>query len=292
MPKQNPIRKTNYLFTLNNYTDEELSHLNNWDGILSTEIKYIIFGKEVGAQGTPHLQGYVEFRGRKTLASAKAFLGTNRIHLDLRDEKQMSQQNCIEYCKKDGDWVEFGQCARQGNRSDLQGAIESLRNVGLESTAEQYPGVFVRYGRGLRDLQFTVINRAVQRQLRPVHVTVYYGPPGTGKTHRAFVENATDCFILRRGNSGVWFDGYDQQKVLIIDDFKGWIPFQQLLNLLDKYPMCCEIKGGMVWAHWTKVIITSNHHPDEWYDYERNMLCKAALMRRLNEIVLMELRYV
>ncbi len=46
-------------FTLNNYTDAMVSSIVP---IFKTECKYAIVGKEVGECGTPHLQGYVEFK--------------------------------------------------------------------------------------------------------------------------------------------------------------------------------------------------------------------------------------
>jgi hypothetical protein len=92
-----------WCFTLNNYTPEEekaLISLGNDDtGCLS----YLIYGREKGSNGTPHLQGYVEFRSRTRLASAKNKLGIQRIHLERR--LGTAAQAAV-YCKKDGDYFE------------------------------------------------------------------------------------------------------------------------------------------------------------------------------------------
>jgi len=42
-------RSRNFVFTLNNYTTEEVELVKEWD------CKYLIFGKEIGESGTPHL---------------------------------------------------------------------------------------------------------------------------------------------------------------------------------------------------------------------------------------------
>ena len=48
-------RYRNLVFTVNNYTEADFNRL------LSHEhFKYVIIGKEVGENGTPHLQGYAE----------------------------------------------------------------------------------------------------------------------------------------------------------------------------------------------------------------------------------------
>lgn len=64
----------------------------------------------------------------------------------------------------------------------------------------------------------------------------------------------------------MWFDGYQGQHTLILDDFSGdYCAFRYLLRLLDKYKLKVEIKGGFAWAVWTTVVITSNIHPVGWY---------------------------
>jgi len=47
----------NFVFTLNNYSEEEHETLLKCDSF-----KYIIIGREIGDSGTPHLQGYAELK--------------------------------------------------------------------------------------------------------------------------------------------------------------------------------------------------------------------------------------
>lgn len=86
------------------------------------------------------------------------------------------------------------------------------------------------------------------------------------------------------GGHLVWWDGYEGQQLLILDDFTGWIPMTQLLNVLDGYPMTLNVKNGRSMAAWTEVIITSNLHPKAWYRDEVMAMHDGgkALFRRIN----------
>ena len=72
------------------------------------------------------------------------------------------------------------------------------------------------------------------------------------------------------------FNGYDGQKILLLDDFKGDIDLTRLYRLLDRWPYRCNVKNGYKYAQWTKIYITSNSTPDKWYS-----TYTPALKRRL-----------
>ena len=106
-------------FTLNNYTDEDVARLSE----PITDVDYIIFGREVGDSGTPHLQGTVCFSVRKRLNQLIALLG--QVHFSLT--RQLNES--IEYCKKDGNYSEFGvrpqtETNRRRRRSDNENGDE------------------------------------------------------------------------------------------------------------------------------------------------------------------------
>lgn len=93
-PTVNPAVK--WCFTLNNYTDLEYVTIKKLCSILC---RLAIIGKEVGEGGTPHLQGYIEF---KTKARPKSkFKFTDKIHWEKA--KGTMKEN-YDYCSKDGDF--------------------------------------------------------------------------------------------------------------------------------------------------------------------------------------------
>ena len=111
MPSSSSQTK-NWCFTFNNYTDadcERFALLPNF------QIKYLIYGKETGESGTPHLQGFVHFKARKRMSGVKSALGSSTIHV----EPARNVAKAVEYCKKDGDWFEFGDNLRRSRRTIL-----------------------------------------------------------------------------------------------------------------------------------------------------------------------------
>ena len=106
-------QSTVWVFTLNNYTDDDQERIRST--VIQGVVRYVIFGRETGASGTPHLQGFVQFLSRKRLRSAKEVLGA-RCHL----QPARSVDHAINYCKKDGDWEEHGNLVRHGQRCDFE----------------------------------------------------------------------------------------------------------------------------------------------------------------------------
>lgn len=157
-----------------------------------------------------------------------------------------------------------------------QSVVDGAR---LEDIASDHPGSWVRYSRGIRDLRFTLSAKAARAGFRKLVVSVKYGTAGAGKTRSVYdADGYESVFKLDRSPTGVWFDGYEGESTLLIDDFYGWIPYSMLLNILDGYPLRLPIKGGSSWACWTKVYFTCNDPPATWYKVGMT----GALARRIN----------
>lgn len=95
----------NWSFTFNNYTADTESFFAQSD-----LFSYVIYGREVGAQGTRHLQGYFQLVTKKRLEYLVKRL-PHGIHLEV--SRGTAQQN-ITYCSKDGDVVTRGEPTHVG----------------------------------------------------------------------------------------------------------------------------------------------------------------------------------
>lgn len=93
-----PKEVKKYCFTYNNYTVENIDKLTNTLNALGNWV----FGYEVGEKGTPHLQGYLNLKGKKSLSSLINIIGIKEIHFEA--VKGSEKQN-IEYCTKEANYV-------------------------------------------------------------------------------------------------------------------------------------------------------------------------------------------
>lgn len=91
-PKRQVSPAIRWCFTLNNYTESDISSIVP---ILQDKCRLGIFGKEVGDSGTPHLQGYLEFKSKSRPMSV--FKSISKIHWEKA--KGNKEQN-IDYCSK------------------------------------------------------------------------------------------------------------------------------------------------------------------------------------------------
>lgn len=254
-----------FCFTMNNYDEVGVAHVRNV--LSSPEVRYAIFGREVGESGTPHLQGYLAFLKVKRLnAVIRALPGCH-----VEKAKGNEQQN-FEYCSKDGDYEEFGRRSEQGKRTDLSAAIESLKEGGMKRVIEEHTETFTKYYRGLEALEYRLNNTPYEHpECRGIWV---YGPPGTGKSH-SVREKYPEAYIKQQNK---WWDGYAQEKVIILDDLDTAALGHHLKIWADKYACSGEFKGGTVHLRHQVFIVTSNYTPEQlWPD---DQVMAAAIRRR------------
>lgn len=274
-----------YCFTYNNYVDDLLEQLKNW---LMNNCKYACLQKEIAPDtGTPHVQGYLNLVKKlrtQTLQNSFQHMG---IHLHLEYAKGNARQN-RDYCSKPGgtDFWEHGSVGEQGKRSDLSDvAAKVLGKRSIAEVAVEHPETYIRYHRGIKALAFEVNGPPDSRQ---VEVTLYFGDAGTGKSWKAESLSKlydTDYHSVKQPDSSrpLYWDTYKGQKVIIIDEFKGWISPTRLNGFLDHYKLELDCRNATQWARWEHVFIISNYEPEQWWS-ENVIWNRQSLFRRLTHI--------
>lgn len=254
-------------FTLNNWTEEEYK-------ILTEEIewKYLIIGKERGSEGTPHLQGAGELVTRRRLTTLSKII--RRVHWE---PMKSTMENASNYCKKEGDFVEFGTMPITNSAkittdtvrtSLLDGA--NIRNLVDDGTPLS----------GLKYANFWLTYKEKSRREKPTVIWLW-GASGTGKSRMAQEMAGNDDYWK---DNTKWWDGYDGQKAVVLDDFRAHqMKFTYLLKLLDRYPMRVEIKGGYRQMTSPLIIVTSIVHPENSYQKDEEPM--KQLIRRIDQII-------
>jgi len=256
-------KSSTWCFTLNNYFE--------WlDPSLWPLVTYCVYQEEVSASGTEHLQGYIQFSSRRTLATVRSLDGLDGAHFEVA---RGSAQSNLDYCTKEDTRVGgpyfFGaiNLKGQGNRTDLA-ALKDAVDDGA-SKRELYESHFETFSR----CEKFVINykrfRSVKRDWL-MTVFLFVGTPGTGKTRTA-VELASMLgeyyMVPATKGSGLYWDDYDGQTSIILDEMDGNRCTPTFLNsLCDRYPFEVPVHGSAGHQFCSKFIfICSNYMPKYWW---------------------------
>jgi Putative viral replication protein/RNA helicase len=246
-------RVRRFCFTLNNYQPNDLG-----DMIQNLEYVYIVVGLETTTNGVPHYQGYVELESPTYFESIKKVMP--RAHIEPCKGNQ--RQN-IDYCKKSGNFKEFGTPRQQGRRNDLRDlSMICERQRSLRAIVEDE-------ALSVQALKAVLTLIVGPQRMWYTEVRWFYGPSGTGKTRDAMQQFSSDPYNLYFKSSGTktWWQGYDGQPNVIIDDIRPEdFSFQYLLGLFDRYPFTVECKGGSRQFLAEKIIVTCPWSPKQFLD--------------------------
>ncbi|UPW41515.1 replication associated protein [Myodefec virus RodL3_773] len=253
-----------------------------WIKEKAEKCKFIVGQLEMGHETEhQHLQFYVQLSRSQRLNWLKRNI-SEEAHWEAA---KGTAKQCYDYCTKEdtrvaGPW-QVGEWATQGQTRGLSQAVECINSGGtLRDVAEQFPEVYIRHARGLKDWVHTVGNKG-PRQIGEdgPEVWVFWGRSGTGKSRRARDDWPEAYWKL---NNARWWDGYAGHETVIFDDFKGSsLTLHDFQRIIDRYPIDVEVKGGTTPLSATRYVFTSNKHPADWYSAEADP--EGTVMRRVNE---------
>lgn len=153
------------------------------------------------------------------------------------------------------------------------------------SIAFDYPDTYIRYSRGIANLQFALRIPSF-KSFRQIVVHVFHGPTGTLKTRRAIdclsQLHENRCFKWELTESTEWWDGYEGEEGVLLDEFPGSTTYRRTLHLLDGYSLRLPVKHGHTYANYLTVIITSDRNVSDWFPQEMNI---TELERRINGLI-------
>lgn len=241
-----------------------------------------------------------------TLKNVSDVLFQSHIEPQLGGKEQLKA-----YLLKEGEYEEKGEQVlytkgldviknNQGSRNDLD-EIEILLDQGY--TPEEIFEESFRYRKYEKMIKSHYLQKRINETplIKDMWNEYHFGASGSGKTYtyiRLCDKYSPDDVYLcndyaNSGSSGGGFDFYSNNpaKIILLDEFRGNIPFHNLLSLLDVYSRNQQhARYQNTYNLWTSVIICSIYPPEEVYkfmvdDTHRNTDSIRQLMRRLNTIV-------
>lgn len=278
-------RYRGWCYTLNNYTEGEVEALKR------VECVYHVFGYEVAPEtGTPHLQGYIYFKGARALGGMKKIIP--RAHLEVA--MGTAEQN-RRYCLKlrEGDtpnerWFEEGVMPQQGVKRDIVEAAKEIREgrMKAEDVIEDDFEGYHKYGRTLEKCEEIARSKVYRTEM--TQGLWIWGKPGVGKSRMAY-EGFHPSTHYVWNVAEIYQCGYKGQETVIIDDFRGEIKYATLLRMVDRYPFGVPGKNqrGTTPFVAKRVIVTSPLPPEEVYT---STVQKDGIGQLLRRFTVLELK--
>ena len=265
------VTSKSWCFVINNYTEKEVQIVEN---IICNRI---VAGREVGKKGTPHIQGAITFKNCHRKNAVRKMLG-NRAHVEKMRGKWEDQQ----YCQKDGDIIRVENNTRKGERTDITKLKKIIDDGGsIKECAEENFAATARIYKFLERYQDLNIEKTTRTWM--TEGIWIYGKTGVGKSHEAFKDYDHKTHYVHQVDDKGWWDRYNGQEIVILNDFRGEIPYATLLNLIDKWPYFVPRRGRATMPFLAKkIIITSSLHPEDIYT--RQVLKEDSLTQLLRRI--------
>jgi len=228
------------------------------------KVKYLGYGAEICPNTKKsHWQGFVYFFDKVSIKQAQEILKIGKSHMEIMKGDFTDNEK---YCSKEQHFTHFGTVPKQGRRVDLEEITEQIKEgkISVDEICLTQPMLFHQYGRTLDRVE-KIINRRKYRNWMTTCQWIY-GKTGLGKSHKCYEGYNPDSFYIYNCNDNGFWNGYTGQETVIINEFRGQIPYGELLDLIDKWPKFVKIKGSEQTPFLAKhIIITSSLPPAEVY---------------------------
>lgn len=226
---------------------------------------------EFGAGGFLHWQLIVVFERSVRLGAVREIYGP--VHAELTRSEAAMEYVWKEETAVAGTRFELGKLkTKRNSKRDWDQVWQSAKEGRFEDIDKS---VLVCHYRSLKSIrQDHLVPVAMERK-----VDVYWGATGTGKSRLAWEEAGLSAYP-KDPRTKFW-DGYNGQENVVIDEFRGAIDISHILRWFDRYPVIVEVKGSSVVLTAKNIWVTSNLSPEQWFpDCDSETL--SALRRRLS----------
>jgi len=238
--------------------------------------------KEIGSTGNEHWQLFGSFAKKVRLCTVKREI--------CNGHWEPSRSTAAEqYVFKDDTAVpntrfEIGAKKFSRNSAKDWGRIRDLAISGnLKEIGDQEPQIFIQNYKTLKQISIDYSTNPDDLLYLPGVWIV--GPPGVGKSY--YVRNTYPSLYIKGQNK--WWDGYQNESAVLLDDLDTKVLGHYLKIWADKYSFVAESKGSSKKIRPDWFIVTSNYKIEELFQDDPILI--EALKRRFYEIPFLNKRF-
>ncbi len=280
MPSEKSSRK--YQLTMNNPIEHGFTHEKINENMQSIKTVYWCMCDEIGENKTPHTHIFLHSKNAILFSTIqRRFYGA---HIELANGT--CQEN-RDYIRKEGKYLEsdkketniietfeeFGEMPieRKGSSDNISKQVLGMIKDGASNLEiiDVFPS-FMTKTQHLDKMRQTIIHEKNKTKFRKLEVTYIYGKTETGKTRYVMDKYGYEN-VYKITNYAHPFDSYENQDVILFDEFRSSLPLKDMLQYLDVYPGTLPARYADRQACFSKVYIISNIPFDKQYvDIQKN----------------------
>eukprot|EP00798_Chlamydomonas_sp_ICE-L_P006068 gene6068-2670_t len=185
-----------------------------------------------------------------------------------------------DYCTKEEDFTEHGEkpTTKRKKGEDEKLRWENARTCAKEGRLDDIDAdIYCRLYKTIKEIKKD--HMVKPEDADGVTGVWIYGPPGCGKSRGARADYPGA--YLKGQNK--WWDGYQDEEAVILDDFDTGNLGHHLKIWADRYSFLAEVKGGTLHIRPKKIVVTSNYSPED-PKFERDSEMTEAIKRRFKII--------
>ena len=262
---------------------------------------YFCMADEIGENKTPHTHIFIFSHSPIRFNTLKNRLPTAHIEKAFGSAKENR-----DYIQKAGKWendrkaetsvedsfFEYGKLPEEKAETSpkMSALIENIRQGKRTIEIIDDAPNFAFRSRDIDILRQTLLSEKYTVENRNLNVSYIFGTTGAGKTrsiYQAHIPRDIYRVTNYRSGHGISFDGYTGQDVLVFEEFNSQIPIEDMLNLLDRYPLQLPARYNDKIAAYETVYLTSNLPLSEQYKDTQIYRPETwkAFLRRIHTVI-------
>lgn len=227
---------------------------------------YFCLADEISSTGTYHIHLFIyssspirfsTLKDRFPIAHIEKAYGTvkeNRDYIMKAGKWENSEKAETSIEETFEEWGHIPEEKAEKNPVNYQLIQDIQEGKRTAEIIEKTPSLAFRV-KDIDTLRQTLLAEKYSKEIRKLEVTYLYGATGTGKTKGIYDKfpSGEICRITNYRNGNVYFDSYAGQDVLVLEEFCSQISIEDLLNILDIYPLMLPAQYSDKVACYTKV---------------------------------------